>query len=326
MRTLSNIFDTIVSYDNLLDAHKKASQGKSHYREVKMVNSNLDFYLKQIQQSLISGTFKTSTYEVETCIKGRKERTIHKLPYYPDRIVHHALVRVCKDFWVKSMIRDTFQSIEKRGTLDCFKRVKRVVTVDRPRYAVKIDVRKFYPSVQTELLLKMNPFKITDPKAFALLSEILSSLPFLPLGNHTSQFAGNLFLTPFDWHCKQVLQIKHYFRYCDDIVVMGNDKQNLLSQVLAMSEQFNELGLNIKQDYVIIDLSNTPLDFVGYRFMHDKILLRKTLKQDFITACKAKKVTSMPSYFGWCKHGNCYNLFNNNTRFKNAHTSKRKTA
>ena len=325
MRTLSNIFDTIVSYDNLLAAHKKASQGKSHYREVKMVNSNLGFYLTEIQKSLINGTFKTSAYEVEMCIKGRKERIIHKLPYYPDRIIHHAIVGVCKDFWVKSMIRDTFQSIERRGTLDCFKRVKRVVTVVKPRYAVKIDIRKFYPSVQTDLLLQMNPFRIKDSKAFALLSEILSSLPFLPLGNHTSQFAGNLFLNKFDWRCKQVLQIKHYFRYCDDIVVMGDDKQEVLGWVKDMENLLEELGLNIKQDYGIIDLSNEPLDFVGYRFMHDKILLRKTLKQDFVSACKTKKTKSVPSYFGWCKHGNCYKLFNKHTRFLNEHTSKRKT-
>lgn len=326
MRTLSNIFDTIVSYENLLAAHKKASQGKSHYREVKMVNSNLEFYLTEIQKSLINGTFKTSNYEVETCMKGRKERTIHKLPYYPDRIVHHAIVRVCKDFWVKSMVRDTFQSIEGRGTLDCFKRAKKVVTVVKPNYAIKIDIRKFYPSVQTDLLLKLNPFKITDRKAFTLLSEILSSLPFLPLGNHTSQFAGNLFLNKFDWQCKQVLQIKHYFRYCDDIVIMGDDKQVLLRWVQEMETLLAQLGLNIKQDYGIIDLSNEPLDFVGYRFMHDKVLLRKTLKQDFIRACKDKKIKSVPSYFGWCKHGNCYNLFNKHTRLLNEHTSKRKTA
>lgn len=317
MRTLSNIFDKIVSYDNLLEAHKKASRGKSHYREVKMVNSDIEFYIKEIQNSLINGTYKTSPYTVETTMKGRKERTIHKLPYYPDRVVHHAIVRVCKDFWVKSMIRDTFQSIENRGTLDCFKRVKKAIQGSKPKYAIKLDIRKFYPSVQTDLLLKLNPFKISDKKAFSLLSEIISSLPFLPLGNHTSQFAGNLFLNNFDWYCKQILKIKHYFRYCDDIVIMGDNRQQLNDFVTRIKEQLEFLRLSIKHDYAIIDLSHTPLDFVGYRITHERVLLRRTLKQDFVKACKTNKIKSVPSYYGWCKHGNCYNLFNTHTRFLN---------
>ena len=111
MKRFGNLFEKLVSRENLLEAHHKASKGKSHYREVKWVNANLELAINKIQDSLINKTFKTSEYEVETAIKGDKLRTIHKLPYYPDRIVQHALVNVCKDFCKASMIRDTFQSI-----------------------------------------------------------------------------------------------------------------------------------------------------------------------------------------------------------------------
>ena len=104
---------------------RKARRGKAHYKEVQWVNENELEALTHIQHLLISGTFRTSSYTVEHAMKGDKMRTIHKLPYYPDRIVQHAVVNVCSPFWIRSMIRDTYQSIPGRGTTDCFKRACR---------------------------------------------------------------------------------------------------------------------------------------------------------------------------------------------------------
>lgn len=61
------------------------------------MDSNEQEALQLIQQSLIDGTFKTSKYTVEYTLKGDKMRTIHKLPYFPDRIVQHAIVNVCSE-------------------------------------------------------------------------------------------------------------------------------------------------------------------------------------------------------------------------------------
>ena len=106
-----DLFDRVVSMDNLREAHRKAKRGKSHYREVKWVNENEEYALGLIQKMLIEGTFNTSPYVIEVAVKGEKLRTIHKLPYFPDRIVQHAIVNICAPTWINSMIRDTFQSI-----------------------------------------------------------------------------------------------------------------------------------------------------------------------------------------------------------------------
>lgn len=88
------LFDAICDMDNLRLAHQNASRGKSFYKEVKMVNSNPDYYLKQIQDSLLNRTFTTSPYNIFQRMEGEKLRTIYKLPYYPDRIVQWAILQI----------------------------------------------------------------------------------------------------------------------------------------------------------------------------------------------------------------------------------------
>ena len=96
---------------------------------------------------LLNKTFTTSAYDVEDRFDGRKMRTIYKLPYYPDRIVQHAMLNIVGPILVKTFIRDTFQSIQGRGTHDAARRVKKLVRSENcPKYALKIDVRKYYPS------------------------------------------------------------------------------------------------------------------------------------------------------------------------------------
>jgi len=312
MKIQKNIFDEIISIDNLYKAHLKARKGKAHYRDVKWVNANIEKSLAILHGSLLAGKFTTSPYIVSTEMKGEKLRTIHKLPYYPDRIVQHAIVNICGPIWCKSFIRDTFQSIPGRGTTDCFKRIKRAIREDAPSFALKLDIKKFYPSVQNKHLLKPHVFRIGDDKAWNLIKDIIESLPELPLGNHISQYAGNLLLSPVDWYAKQTLCIKHYFRYCDDIVIMGNSKNELLEWAEAIEKELSRIDLELHEERNIIQLKNDYLDFVGYRINQDKILLRKRIAKNFIKACRKLDVKSMPSYWGWLKHANAKTLWYNN--------------
>lgn len=304
-----DLFERITSMDNLREAHRKARKGKAHYREVQWVNKNEEAALGELRRQLLEGRFRTSEYVVEHTVKGGKDRTIHKLPYYPDRIVQHALVNVCGPAWIRSLIRDTFQSLPGRGTTDCFRRVRRAAQRDKPRYAIKLDISKFYPSVKNQHLLDPRVFRIKCPRTFAVLEDIICSLDGLPLGNHTSQYGGNLVLSPIDWYAKQTLGLRHYFRYCDDIVILADSRVQLLTARHLIQQKLAAIDLELKPDCHIIDLKSQMLDFVGYRFSHDRVLLRKSLAQNFKRACKAKNTASVPSYYGWCKHANAINLF-----------------
>ncbi|MFA7488184.1 MAG: RNA-directed DNA polymerase [Lysobacteraceae bacterium] len=304
-----DLFDRIVSKENLLLAHKNARKGKTTYKQVQWVDANLEQVLNELQQMLIKGTFTTSKYVVEEGMKGGKIRKIHKLPYYPDRIVQHAIIQQCGDIWVKSMIRDTFQSIKGRGTKDCIKRVRRAIQKNKPKYALKLDIKKFYQNIKNEILLSPEILRIKCKRTFSLLKNIIQSLPEVPLGNFTSQFFGNLILTPLDWYCKQSLKIKYYFRYCDDIIIMSNFKISLLSWKLKIKEKLKIFNLQIKENINIVELYKESLNFVGVKITQSKLKLRNKISTNFKNKRRNKNIKCIPSYFGWCQYTNSMKLF-----------------
>lgn len=114
MKRYNNLFDKIVSLDNLYLADKKARRNKSNRKDIKEFDQNKEESLKKLQQDLINGTYKTSEYNT-FIIREPKERLIFRLPYYPDRIVHHAVMNIMEPIWVSIFIKDTYSCIKHRG-------------------------------------------------------------------------------------------------------------------------------------------------------------------------------------------------------------------
>ena len=306
MKRIGNLWDKIVSIENIKLAHKKASKGKSHYSEVKLFNEAPDTYCKDIQELLINKSFTTSDYEIKQIFDGRKERVVHKLPYFPDRVVHHALMNILGEIFCKSLIRDTYQSLPNRGTSDAAKRVKHVVRSKKPKYALKIDVRKYYPSVSTSLLKEKIRTKIKCKDTLWLVDDILDSSQGLPIGNLTSQIFGNLYLSDLDWKIKQEIKPVGYFRYCDDLLILADSKTFLRSVQRTIKEELTKLKLNIKDTPQVYCIEKQGVDFVGFVFYHDKTRLRKSIKSSFIKVCSynGTSLNSLMAYKGWVKQCN----------------------
>jgi retron-type reverse transcriptase len=324
MKRHGNLFDKITDLDNIKAAHKYSRRGKAFYTEVKMVDSDLDRYCKEIQKSLVNQTFNTSEYEVEDRFDGRKMRTIYKLPYYPDRIVQHALLNVVGQIFTNCYIRDSFQSIIGRGTSDAMRRVKQVVrSPDCPRYALKIDVEKYYPSVDNAKLKVMVRRKIKCTRTLWLFDNIIDSMKGLPIGNYTSQHLGNLYLNDFDWQVKQNIKPKAYFRYCDDIIFMDDMKSKLLAYKTQAIKWLADLGLKIKDNWNIYDIYKQGIDFVGYVFTPFNTRLRPTIVVKFKLVCKritrkvidpSRDLSRVMAYKGWAKHCNGKLLWRKHTQ------------
>lgn len=309
MKTLKNIWTDITSINNIELAYKKAKKGKSHYRAVKEVEKAPRKYLLHLQSLLREGTYRTSEYSVSEELCGSKVRVLHKLPFFPDRVAHHAFMNLVSEFWKRSLIRDTFQSIEGRGTSDCISRVRSAIHNDRPLFAKKLDVVKYYPSLTNDITIDPKLYKLGDAKAQDFLFELLGSLPVTPLGNHPSQYVGNLAISDIDWHAKQKLGIKHYYRYCDDIVIMGDSLGGINEQTDVIKGLFADKGLRIKEASNVLNLQSDLLDFVGVRLNHSKMLLRKSISDNFKLAIKTRNLDSIPSYYGWCKQARAEKLF-----------------
>lgn len=321
MKRAGNLWHKIVDLENIKLAHQQARRKKAFYTEVKMVDADIERYCKQIQEMLVNKTFTTSDYEKEVRFDGRKERVIYKLPYFPDRIVQHALLNIIGSILTKSFIRDTFQSIQGRGTYDAMMRVKKLVRSENcPQYALKIDVSKYYPSVDNNLLKELIRRKIKCKDTLWLIDNIIDSTNGLPIGNYTSQHFGNLYLNWFDWWMKQEVKPVGYYRYCDDIVVLGNSVKELCSIKEKMLEKLALLKLSIKHSWSICDVRHQGLDFVGFRFRPGYTKLRKNIAKNFADMCVFVKsnLKTMPydialsklmAYKGWVKYSNAKGLW-----------------
>ena len=185
-------------------------------------------------------------------------------------------------------------------------------------YCLKLDIRKFYPSINHSILLDIIKHKVKDIKLIKLLTGIIESSEGVPIGNYLSQFFANLYLTYFDHWIKEEIKCKFYFRYADDIVILGETKEYLENMLIVIKMYLHHvLGLEIKPNYQVFNIEENGIDFIGYVFRHDYILLRKSIKKNMmrlVNKYKSNKISKedfnikFKSYFGWCKYCNSKNL------------------
>jgi hypothetical protein len=317
MKTFKNIFYLIADMDNLRLAHANAQKGKKHYEEVVRVNKNPEEYLKRLQAMLLERTFKNSKYRTFTIIDKGKDREIYSLPYFPDRILHHAILQVLEPIWKSILIRNTFQSIKGRGVEDGRRKVKKALCSKDAKYCLQMDISKFYPSIDNDILKGIIREKIADNDVLWLLDEIIDSTKGVPIGNYISQYFGNIYLSYFDHYVKEKLKIKHYFRYCDDIILIHQDK-DYLSYCFSKIEYYleKELKLSIKSSYQIYPIRKRRINFLGFMFDNRRAYLRKRIAKSFKRAARkynsgnVSKARSLVSYHGWAKHSDSWNLWN----------------
>jgi len=322
MKKYGYLYEQIYDITNIELAHKNARKGKTHYSEVRMIDNNPQKYFNNINNMLKNKTYKNSKYKI--MIKktdNGKIREIFKLPYFPDRIIHHSIIQVLEPIWFKSLIRDTYSSIKGRGVHDGVKRIKKsLFDKENTQYCLKLDVRKFYHSINNNILKHIIRRKIKDNDLLWLLDEIIDSTKGVPIGNYLSQYFGNLYLSQLDHIIKS--KTKYYFRYCDDMVIFHSDKRFLHHLRTEIEIYLNQqLKLQLKSNWQVIHVDKEGVDFLGYRFFHDYTILRKSIKKRFVNTMKrinkrydtlpfTQVINSMMSYYGWFKYSNCKNLQN----------------
>jgi len=281
---------------------------------------NRENNILKLHEQLKNKTYKTSEYNIFK-IYEPKERDIYQLPYFPDRIVHHAVMNILEPIWVSMFTADTFSCIKGRGIHGCWKKVKKALIDEQgTKYCLKIDIRKYYPTINHEILKSLIRKKIKCNDTLELLDEIIDSADGVPIGNYLSQYFANIYLTYFDHYVKEKMKVKYYFRYADDMVFLHQDKKELrkiLNEVRAYLK--NELELEIKRNYQIFPTQIRGIDFVGYVYRNSHTLIRKSIKQNFcrkIAKLQKRKLNNkelkqgIAAWLGWCKYSNSINLLN----------------
>lgn len=317
MKRYGYIYEKIYSYENLELAIKCATRYKNKKKKnVRRLLDHKDYYIRKLQKMLYTGTYKLSenfTFTIRQ--KNGKEREITAPRLFPDQIIHWAVMNVLKPYFMKIMYPFNIGSIPKRGGIMGKKYIERVYKRDKKiRYILKLDIKKFYPSISHDKLKELLRTKFKDKRLLTLLDKIIDNGgKGLPIGYYTSQWLANFYLTSLDHYIKEKLQIKYYVRYVDDMVLIDTNKRKLHKAKRLLDSYLldNKYIIHIKDNWQLWKIDSRPLDFLGYRFTRDRILLRKKIYYNIVSGvekirhkgyCTFHRALSLSSLLGWLKH------------------------
>ena len=274
----------------------------------------------QLNAGLNSLQYKNSNYQ-EFKVVDPKPRIIHKASVR-DRLVHHAIYRIFYSDFDKIFIFDCYSCRKSKGTHRAFARLidfsrKQSKNYCKSCWALKIDIKKFFHSIDHQILLKLLSNKVSDPKAIWLLGQVVESFHSspnkgMPLGNLTSQLFANIYLDPLDRFIKHKMRVKYYLRYADDLLILAQDKQTLAVYLLDIQKFIEDIKLVIHPEKIFYRKLTWGIDFVGYE-IHKQFNLprRKTVKRisrNLHRSSKEELEKSLPSYLGYLKHTNAFSL------------------
>lgn len=322
MKRVGYIYEGICDLDNIKTAVMKASLGKRHQKRVKYALNNIDKVAVRIRKMLMNKTYRPSPYVTKTIYDGtsRKKRTICKPRFYPDQIIHWALMLQTQPIIMKGMYKYNCGSIPGRGTSYGQKILRKWLDADyrNTKYCLKLDISKFYPSIDNDMLKRMFRARIKDKNCLWLIDTIIDSGQGLPIGNYTSQWFSNFYLQGLDHFIKEELRVKYYIRYVDDLVLLGANKKKLHQVRMNIAVYLDTIGLRLKDDWQVFKVNSRAIDFLGLRFFRHKTILRKRnalrIRRRVRRISKKQKLAyrdacAVISYWGWIKRSDSYRFY-----------------
>ena len=182
MKHYTNLFAEVIAPEHLFQAWEEFRKGKGNKPDILRFDWELEQHIFELHHALKNKTYRHGPY-YGFYISDPKRRHIHKATVR-DRVVHHAVFKVLNRVFEPTFIADSFSCRIGRGTHKGVRRVQGMIRkVSRngtgPCYALKCDVRKFFASVDHDILLTILRKRIIDPDLCWLLREIITSYPML---------------------------------------------------------------------------------------------------------------------------------------------------
>ncbi|MGD0328488.1 MAG: reverse transcriptase/maturase family protein [Minisyncoccia bacterium] len=346
MKKYDRVFERIVSPEALFHAWDEFKRGKRMKKDVLAFEKELEHNIFDLHRDLQTKRYRHGPY-TDFYIQDPKLRHIYKANVR-DRVLHHAMFAALNPIFEPTYIPNSFSCRIGKGThkgVEILTQMLRAVSHNGTQscYALKCDVRKFFDSINHDVLLSILERRITDPDTCWLMREIIESYEAagcrerererereskntprkgLPIGNLTSQLFANIYLNEFDQFVKHDLYIKHYVRYTDDFLIVSNDSEKLKTFLQPMRDFLRErLKLELHPDKVEIRRYSRGVDFLGYiAFPHFRLLRKKTEKRMYRklgriisdyrrgAVSKERAEASLNSYLGILSHADVYRV------------------
>ena len=339
MKSFGGLWERLCSFDNLLTAAQNARRGKRNRPDVAQFHFRLEPNLFALQRELLAGTYQPGRYR-QFWITEKKARLISAAPY-GDRVVHHALCNVLNPLWEPRFIHDSYACRVGKGTHAAANRVAEFLRAGG--WVLKMDLRKYFPSLDHEILLGLIARRVRERKVLELVRRIVETSPpqepadwyfpgddlftpfqrkrGIPIGNLTSQFFANVYLNDLDRFAKEVLGCRAYIRYVDDITVFDDDKKRLWDISRRLAEFLIRERLSLHPDKTFVLPVTEGVDHLGYRVYPTHRRLRRDNVWRFLRKMRQMqalyaedKVTlaeisaSVQSWLGHARHADTYGL------------------
>lgn len=298
----------VISVADLFTAWKTFRKGKRSKADVAKFELNLEENIFTLHDSLISGNWRPDPY-IAFYVQDPKLRRIHKASVR-DRVLYQAVYQKLYPLFDPTFIHDSYSSRDGKGTHKGVKRFdefarKATANYSKNAFTLKCDIRKFFDSIDHEILLNLIKRKCSYPFLLNLISKIISSFEIspgkgLPLGNVTSQIFANIYMNELDQFAKHVLKAEYYIRYCDDFVIIDESKDKLESYISQLPIFLhNKLSLHLHPRKISIRKISQGIDFLGYVSLpHYRVLRTRTKRRMF----KRISGQNMTSYLGMLIH------------------------
>ena len=327
---LMSLYERIYDTKNLEESYKRTQSGNRKYRkEAIYFAMSKERKLRDLKKELKDKTYRPGSY-IEFYVFEPKKRLVHA-PHIRDKIVQFSIHTVLQGIYRSVFIKDSYACLEEKGMHEAVHRIQHYMRLAQWKYEepyiVKIDVRKFFYSINRDILKTIYRKKIPESEQdfLRILDMIVDSSPEgergLPLGNVTSQDFANIYLNEVDQFCKRYLGLKWYVRYMDDICIIVKDREtarNVLAKIRTYVKDHLDLELNEKTHiYPLAQGINT----LGFRIHTTHLEVRNSSKAAMKRRIKKidEKVQSgrltkkqaqqsVNAWLGHARHSNSYNL------------------
>ncbi len=304
MKRIGHLFEKTFTKENLYQAYLAARHGKRGKPACFQFEINLWCNIDLLHKQLQNGTYRPQAYK-KFQVYEPKQRTIYA-PAFRDVVVQHAIYKAIYTIFDKTFIHTSYACRIGKGAHKASDYMQKSMRRCNPdQYFLKLDIRKYFYSIDREILRQLVERKIKDRRFVDLMMSFakMETPVGIPIGNLLSQVYALVYLNPVDYFIKREFKVKHYVRYVDDFILIGLTRP----QCLVFKEKIrvfllNELGLICSK--TTIQKIKGGINFVGYRTWRSKRFIRKHSLFTFNRRLKQNNQAAVVSILGHAKRTN----------------------
>ncbi len=301
MKRIGKLFEKAFSRENLYEAYLDARKGKRKKCACFLFEKNLGANLEELYQNIHSNSYEPEPY-FKFYVYEPKKRIIYA-PAFKDIVVQHAIYRIIRPIFDKTFINTSFGCRKGYGTHRASRYAQKALRqYDKELYTLKLDIRKYFYSINRGILRKLIERKIKDKKfvdilmTFAIYEDPIG----IPIGNLLSQIYALIYMNPLDHYVKRILKVKYYVRYVDDFILFGLTRDKCFEYKYLIIIYLKD-NLHLILSKFTIQKIKKGVNFVGYRTWQSYKLIRKYSLCNFKRSVKNGKLQSIISLLGHAK-------------------------